>query len=111
MAGKIGIFAKILRRQILINSKFDRQKTRKDMIILLLGSRKLSVRQIRQTGMKERLQKAICQTDTTDRNEGKALDQDHTAGCRKLSASVRFLLVISRNTKIFFAARQIALLC
>ena len=81
------------------------------MIILLLGSRKLSVRQIRQTGMKERLQKAICQTDTTDRNEGKALDQDHTAGCRKLSASVRFLLVISRKTKIFFAARQIALLC
>ena len=54
MAGKIALFAKILRRQILINSKFDRQKTRKDMIILLLGSRKLSVRQIRQTGMKER---------------------------------------------------------
>ena len=55
MAGKIALFAKILRRQILINSKFDRQKTRKDMIFLLLGSRKLSVRQIQQIGMKERL--------------------------------------------------------
>ena len=74
MAGKSALFAKILRRQILINSKFDRQKTRKDMIFLLLGSRKLSVRQIQQIGMKERLKKAICQTDTTDRNEGKALD-------------------------------------